>query len=509
VVIDFPIDGLTGLVSINAATDVDIDQPVLHMHSGNALNVTAGRDVNVNAQIDGRGGAAGGAVNLAAHRNVQVNSFILTNNGAINLTATTGSASVAPGMALFAGAGPISLTAANSISTAPMITTGALNVQSTAGSVNVNTAIDGTTGPVTLTAAAAVNINQAIANTRSDAPLTVTAGTDINVGTAINAEALIDGRDANAASPGGTVTMSAGQNLNLNQSIVTENADISLTAQNGTLAMAAGKGLFAGSAPISVTSGATLTPGILSTTGAQNITSNAGAININTPIDDMTGATTITAATAVNVNQTITNLKTGNNLAITAGTDLNVNAQIDGRDGVAAGGSVILTAGNDLNVNEHITTNDGAINLTTTTGSVVLFPFKQVRAGSAPITIVSGGNFSTGAAPLQPVPTPPPGTVTTEEEGAAYVREYLKQFVQLVTTGALNITSTNGDVNVTAPISDVTGAVTITAGNAINVNHRISSNNQPITLNAGPGATPVERPRWLMRRPFARFPIAP
>jgi hypothetical protein len=61
----------------------------------------------------------------------------------------------------------------------------------------------------------------------------------------------------------------------------------------------------------------------------------------------------------------------------------------------------------------------------------------------------------------------------------------------VVTTGALDITSTNGSVNIAAPITDETGAVTLTAGVGITVRHQVKSNNQPITLNAGAGGITV------------------
>ncbi|MEK7752059.1 MAG: hypothetical protein AAB654_09100 [Acidobacteriota bacterium] len=503
--------GSGGPISISAAGAVDVNQAITNPASNSPLTLFAGTDINLNAQIDGRdanAAAPSGAVTMSAGQNINLNDSIVTENASIGLTAQNGSVTTAAGKGLFAGSAPIAVTSGGTLSTGILTTTGSLTLRSTAGSLGVDTPIDGTTGAVTLTAAGAVDVNQPIANPRSDAPLTVTAGTDISV------NAPIDGRDLNAASPGGMVTMTAGQNINLNQSIVSENAAITLTAQSGAVTTAASMGLFAGNAPLSVTSGATLDTGILATTGALNVRSTAGAVNVNTPIDDTTGAVTITAATAVNINHTITNIKTGNPLSITAGADLNLNAQVDGRNGTAAGGSVTLTAGNNLRLFDNIATNNGAINLSSTIGSVFLAPAsqdanrlllappKQVLAGSAPITIVSGGDFSTGARPPQPIPNPTHG----ETDGIAYERDFLKQYVQLVTTGPLNITSTNGNVNVDAPISDMTGPVTITAGNAINVKHKISSDNQPITLNAGPGGIttfPVNTTCSICRDPFA------
>jgi hypothetical protein len=606
------IDASTGRADISAGTDVNMNQPVFNLRTGNPLNVTAGHDINVNAPVDGRDGVAGGAVNLTAGRNVTVNESISTNNGAISIAASAGAATVAPnrflsaglapvsisaggnivtgmvnaaslnansstgtvtlsgemfqigridvsagadvninqamslgplnlaasqdinvnapifagvttlaagrnvnllenvlantisvtaqtgtvttaaGKSLFAGAGAIEVTAGGNLSTGGLVTTGTVTARSTGGSLNVDAPIERGTGATTLVAANAVNLNQQISNRRADAPLTVTAGTNINV------NAPIDGRDS-VLQQSGSVTLVAGQDVNLNQDIITNNAAISVAAQNGTLVTAPAKGLYSGTAPIAVASGATLNTGITSTTGSLSLASTAGSVNVNTPIADTTGAVAIAAASAVNINQPITNIKTGKPLVINAGGDINVNAQIDGRSGTASGGSVSLTAGNNLRLFDHITTNDGPINLTTIVGSVLLAPVsqdanllitappKQVRAGSAPITIVSGGDFSTGAPPPQPLPQPPAGTTDFE----AYQRGFLKEYVQLITTGALNITSTHGNVNVIAPISDETGPVTITAGNTINILHKINSNNQPIVLNGGTGGIKV------------------
>lgn len=473
------------------------------LRTGTSTTLAADIDINVNALIDGRGRYAGGGLTMSAGNNININDFVLTNNGAINMFAGAGTLNIAPGKAVFAGTAPISVSAGGTLRTGPLLTSGALSLTSTGGGVMIDFPIDGATGLVTINAATDVDIEQPVLNMRSGNAFNVTAGRDVNV------NAQVDGRGGVA---GGAVNLTAGRNLQVNNFIVTNNGAISLTAQNGTLSMAADKGLFAGNGPISVVSGETLTPGVLSTTGALNIRSTGGSVNINTPIDDVTGTTTITAAAAVNVNETITNLKSGGNLTVTAGTDIHVNAQIDGRDGAAAGGSITLTAGNHLRLFDHITTNDGPINLTAISGSVflapvlqdagllILAPPKQVRAGSAPITIVSGGDFSNGAAPPQPIPTPPANhpsrdsnLTLPEREAAAkdYVREFLKPYVQLVTAGALNITSTNGNVNIIAPISDATGPVTITAGNAINVKHKINSNNQPITLNGGSGGITI------------------
>jgi hypothetical protein len=160
------IDGSTGPVDLSARQDVNIDQPVLNLRTGSPLTATAGRDVIVNATIDGRGGATGGAVTLTASRHVAINDDVVTNNGSIDITAATGSATMAPGTALSARNAAITVTAAGDITTQG-ISGGSLAATSTGGSVMVNGVIDGNTGRVDLDARVDVNVSQAVLSPRT------------------------------------------------------------------------------------------------------------------------------------------------------------------------------------------------------------------------------------------------------------------------------------------------------------------------------------------------------
>jgi hypothetical protein len=474
------VSGNGGPITINAVTQVDVAHSIANPGTSSPVTITAGTDINVNAAIDGRtaSNAPSSAVSLTAGQNINLNSRIDTTNAPISVTATQGTVATAANAGLFAGSGAIAVESGQTLTTGITSTTGPLTLRSTNGSVNVATAISGDTGAVTISAGNDVNVNQAISNKRNDAPLSVSAGHDINV------NAAIDGRDDMLTTPSGTITMTAGNDFNVNQSIVSRDSAISLTAQNGSLVTAPGMGVFAGSGSISETSGQTLNTGITSTTGSLTFRSTQGGVNINTAIDDTTGAVNVAAASTVNVNQPITNLKTGQNLTITAGSDINVLAQVEGRNGVA-GGTVTMTAGHDLDVAQPIATNNGAVALTATAGSVTLpvgtevvslvhdatlnqnlneitTPMQaSVLAGNAPVTITSGGSF-TLSSPVQ-------------------------------TTGALTIASTGGNVTTAAPIDNQTGAVTLTAGNGLVVNREIRTNSQAITLNAGAGGITINQ----------------
>lgn len=468
------ISGVGGGMTIAAAGKVDISHAITNLGASSPLSITAGTDIDVSAAV-GRttAGVPSGSVALTAGQNVHLNDSIVTQDGAISVTATSGTISTAAGEGLFAGSGAIFVQSRQTLSTMPTVTTGTLTMRSTGGSVNVDTAINGSTGAVTIDAANDVNINSAIANPRENAPLTVTAGHDINV------KVAIDGRDSDPGVKSGSVTFNAGNNIALDKSIVSEDAAISVTARDGTVTTATGEGLFAGSGAIAVTTGAALDTGITSTTGSLTLRSTGGAVNVNQPIDDTTGAVSISAGTAVNINQAITNLKSGSNLVVTAGTDINVLAGVDGRSGALAGGAVTMTAGNGITVVSPIASNDGAIALTATAGSIVLpvgtevldgnvaqpqivTPMQaSIIAGSAPVTLTSGGNF-TLSSPVK-------------------------------TTGALTLVTTSGNLVIAAPVDDTTGVVTISAGNGLVVNREINSDNQDITLNAGAGGIVINQ----------------
>ena len=325
--------------------------------------------------------------------------------------------------------------------------------------------------------------------------------------------------------------MTAGQNINLTKSILA--GSINLTASNGTIiaptmtagtvtiqpnGIPLGEGLFAGTGPISVTAGGNLSSGVYVTTGPVSIRSTGGNVTVDTKLAEILGNVFITANTgSVNIDQEIANIRSGSNLTITAGTNINLNRQIDALDDTnplsitpVPGGSVTFTAGNNVNLNRDLGTYNGPVNITATTGTLNIAwdaangRTNRIQTGSAPITVTTGGNLSTGTAPpttlaeptLPPVsqfPYPnPSGTAADifnqQVANATYLNVFVKDYiagqlasyVAFATTGKLSLTSTGGNVTVDAPISNTTGEVAITAGNNIVVNHKVFNNNQPL-----------------------------
>jgi filamentous hemagglutinin family protein len=455
--VDTPIDAGIGPVSVTAAQNVSINQPVVNLRNGSGFSASASGDVLVNAQIDGRGGNAGGGVSLSAGGSVRVNEFVVTNLGAIRARAIAGTVLTAPGKGLFANGGAIDLASGADLTTGILTTTGPVNLASTGGSVTIGQGIDGSVGRVSLQAAADANLDTEVLNLRSGNPLEVSAGRDINV------RAQVDGRGRAA---GGSATLSAGRNVNVLDSITTNEGAIRVAAAGGTVIQAAGAQLRSGAAPISVSAGGDLLTASYVTTGALDVRSTAGSVTVAEPIYDTTGATTVRAATDVNVNALVENVRTLASLDINAGRDINANKQIgQDRDALTDTGPIALTAGRDVNVGDDVVSRSAPLTVQATGGTVRVAAGKQLRSGTGTLSVTAGGDLFVGNPALAKPNSDMP----------------------YVTTGALNVTSTSGTLFIEAPIPDSTGRVNLVGGNAVVVNERIYSNNQDITITGGPG----------------------
>jgi len=476
VLIDTPLDAGIGAVTVNAAGDVRINQPVVNLRNGSGFTAVAGGDVIVNAQVDGRGGAAGaasGEVSLTAGGSVRFQQSVVTQLAAIRAQAITGSLVTAAGQGLFVAgvpgtaSGAIELSAAGDFTTGLVSTTGALRLTSTAGAITLGQGIDASVGQVTVQAATDANLDTAVLNGRSGASLAVTAGRDIQV------RAPVDGRGTVA---GGGVTLVAGRHVNLQESITTQGGAIAIAANTGTVTQAALAQLRTGAAPIDVTAGGDLTTGSYVTTGALSLRSTGGAVNVAESIYDSVGATTLTAATDVHVRPgvRVENIRTGARLEMSAGRDIVIDGQVgQDRDATTLTGPVLMTAGRHVAINQDVVTRDAPVTITATSGTVTVAPqttgpvglTPQVRAGSGTITVSAGTDLHVGT----------PSAARPNDE------------TPYATTGALNLSSTNGTLFVETSIPNTTGRLTLNGGNAVRVNERIYTNGQDITITAGLG----------------------
>ena len=94
-----------------------------------------------------------------------------------------------------------------------------------------------------------------------------------------------------------------------------------------------GEGVFSGYGPISVTAGGDLSSGIYVTTGPVSLRSTGGNVNMDTKLAEVLGNVTIRSDPgSVNVDQEIANIRSGSNITITAGVDINLYRQIDALD---------------------------------------------------------------------------------------------------------------------------------------------------------------------------------
>jgi hypothetical protein len=204
------------------------------LRSGTNTSVSADNDIDVNYLIDGRGLNAGGGLTLSAGNNINVNNYIITNNGAINLYANSGTINLASGKVVYAGTAPITVRSGSDLYYAPYLTGGPLSLISTMGSVFINQGIDSSVGNLFIQAAVDVNVNKPIIS-RSDS--NIHAGRDISLNDVSGGGDLIlhAGRDINLSnvSRGGDLTLTAGRYANLNAFYTIESLNV--TAGNDIL----------------------------------------------------------------------------------------------------------------------------------------------------------------------------------------------------------------------------------------------------------------------------------
>jgi filamentous hemagglutinin family protein len=371
------IDRSNGNLLIQAAEDVHINQPIISLSDGNSVDIRAGNNIHVNAQIDGRpalGSHPNGSVAMNVYQNIYLHKSILA--GSIDLIASEGTiyaptmtagqvtldaSGIPHGDGLFTGTGPISVTAGDHLSTGIYVTTGPVSIRSTRGDINVSTKLAEILGDVTLTSdLASVNIDQEIANIRSGSSLMITAGTDIHMNRQIDA---LD--DTNPLSitpiPGGRVALTAANHVNLNRDLGTFNGPVDITAASGALNIGWDTPdnrtyrIQTGTAPIAVTTGGNLSTGpapptafywdptwidgmtvteagefketyiidqlkryvAFSTTGKLSLTSTGSDITVDAPIPDTTGEVALTAAEAIAVHHKV--FSNNQPIALTAG----------------------------------------------------------------------------------------------------------------------------------------------------------------------------------------------
>ena len=263
--------------------------------AGNNVSLAASNDLTVAAVIEGRGGVPGGSVTLGAGHNLLVQNHILTNNGAITLSAGN-LFSMAPNTMLYAGNQTISLSGAHGVTAEYLQTDGTVNITSSGGPVTANRAL--VAGSVNINAflgAANATINPSAAQTVSPSGVKTTGAV------LVNAYSLADGGGINA---GGNVALQSAQGVTLSEYVLS-GGSILVRSQNGGIGA---KGFdttqqsSVGAITLDAAGNISVTENVLTHNSDLNATASDGVLQISGAIDTGSGSATLTAAGDMLVN---------------------------------------------------------------------------------------------------------------------------------------------------------------------------------------------------------------
>ena len=260
------------------------------LREGTNVIIQADRDIEVNESIDGRGGLAGAALALTAGNQIRVNNDLLTNNGAIGLTAGLGGiqmglgsrATNGQGAVISAGNQPITVNSVGAVSAQHLFTSGAVQITTTGANANVvlnrdlNGLANAPIGSLAITAAGAI---QAMG-------LTATGGATLAAGQGLEFAPSADNSFAASA-----INASAAGDMNLGGDLVTRSGGaIDLRSTGGRITMGAGglNGVSTlsaeGAGNVSLTSAQRLTVGHVLTSGSVRLESTADTVALSVPL---------------------------------------------------------------------------------------------------------------------------------------------------------------------------------------------------------------------------------
>ncbi len=284
-------------------SDISADQLRYFLTRGTNVTLAADQNVTVDAEVNGLvaggGGVRGGGLTLTAGNNLTVNQTIALNDGALNLTATSGTLSAADGALLFTGTGAATLRGGAGVNLGQVLSGGNVDISSANGAVAVRNALisataNGSAAPVAslnVDGAGAVSLNGALvqgnATVRSrnagvslaTAVIQSTAGNvQVNAATTITTAANNVGLLS-----AGTVSAAAGQAIDLGAVISTGMATLASTSGGVTVhqavtggGAAAVRGLVINAAgPVALAGVNAGIDGILITSSSGDITSNS------------------------------------------------------------------------------------------------------------------------------------------------------------------------------------------------------------------------------------------
>ncbi|MBX3623570.1 MAG: filamentous hemagglutinin N-terminal domain-containing protein [Rhizobacter sp.] len=289
----------------------------------------------------------------------------------------------------------------------------------------------------------------------------VTLSADQNVTVDAEVNGLVSGGGGTA---GGGLTLTAGNNLAVNQSIGLNNGALNLTATNGTLSQANGTVLYTGTGAATLRGGAGVDLGQVASGGAVDIRSANGAVTVRNAIVAATsngaaapvaslnvqgaGAVTLNGAlvqgdaTVRSVNSGVSLAgaviqSTAGNVQVNAGTTISSAAS---NIGVVAAGTATVTAGQAIDLGAVLS--NGAATLTSTGGGVTV---RQAVAGAS--NSAAGGLTinAAGAVALAGANTGAGGIVVSTSGNITSQGANASQG-GLLSTGSVTLTSTAGQV---------------------------------------------------------------
>lgn len=427
------------------------------LRTGTSVEVTSATDIDVNSQIDGRSGLAtaapGGGITLTANNSINLNESIVTNAGAIRLTATHGSIATAAGKGLFvmsglttddAASAPISLAAAGDISLRTLVTSGTISAVSTVGSITLNERPDIRNTGLSLTAGQNLVIAPTVISTHNgDIGMAAGGGDGLN----FNGKVFDAGTANIMVNALGNVTggryQSSGGNLNITSSG---------GAATGGSSSGSDQVEFGGINNLTILAQGTVDFGafggavrLTSTAGNVNLSGGAsGSLTVNAPAGDITGSF---------VHLSDATLIAGGNILLrsTRNSTNPINGSVMTFVDIRAGGDVTFTSGDPQHQNPEAVNVFG--NLTVFAGRDFLIQNDTVIRGNLMATssrdLISGARLS-----VQANGNAPGNADITAQNGKL-------EFVQTDVAGALNVHAAS-TIGILSPVEAV-GAVTMTA----------------------------------------------
>jgi len=238
-----------------AGRDITLAQAAqLDLSAGADVDLRATRNITLGGPLNGlvSGATPGGSVTAVAGNDLAVNQTIALNDGALSLAATAGRLIVAEGHVLQAGNQAITLAGGAGVLARSVLTSGAVNVASSNGVVDVRGVIGAPSDTGTAGAAGAVGINgrdgvtlaggvrssSTVTVQSATGPIALTGAIDSAGAVTVNATAgalTVSSNGIRTTGAGSGISLGAGGNVQLDGDLIANAANIAVTSTGGTV----------------------------------------------------------------------------------------------------------------------------------------------------------------------------------------------------------------------------------------------------------------------------------